>query len=530
MKLPRHPILLGVGVLVSLIALFVLVEHLRGRWMLHRELARLRANGESIVVADLTPPMPPPEKNGAAVFLAAATRLGWNSPNGVVTIGVPGAWKAVAPGKVRVAWQARSWKRFQQPTATNLVTAEQLIEDVRANREALEAIHASLRTPALQFEVQYSMKGQWPRLMPSKQAAQWLRAASLCGLFESDLAGSLTNLESLAFLVKKQSEDRMLIDQLVAIADASIGVAAMWEALQAPGWTEPQLARLQVAWSGPDFNERMTRAFEMERAMMSGFLEEMTAAELDAFITGGWITPTPAPAATWSSLDAFMKDLPELCVRALRRGVFLPLYYAAWSDQDKARLLQQHGSFIKAAREVSATHSLAAVKAMIPQNTDELWEFGEPQRHKTGVYDRCRFLVASRSVEYAWSSISKACTADAWRTLAVTAIALQRYQLRHGKLAPTLDALVPEFMSAVPLDPMDGKLLRYRLNADGRFTLYSVGDDGVDNGGDASPKPNAPTSSYSVVHGKDLVWPAPATEEEIKEAEAKSEQSKLGRR
>jgi hypothetical protein len=68
----------------------------------------------------------------------------------------------------------------------------------------------------------------------------------------------------------------------------------------------------------------------------------------------------------------------------------------------------------------------------------------------------------------------------------VTAIALKRYQLRHGNYPTDLSMLVPEFLSTVPRDPVDGKLLRYRLNPDGTFLLYSVGEDGKDDGGDAS--------------------------------------------
>jgi hypothetical protein len=79
------------------------------------------------------------------------------------------------------------------------------------------------------------------------------------------------------------------------------------------------------------------------------------------------------------------------------------------------------------------------------------------------------------------------------------------------------------------MDVMDGKPLRYRLNPDGTFLLYSVGEDGVDNGGDLTPTesivrsrihPWLATDAHSRAKAwwlaRDAVWPMPATPEEIK--------------
>jgi hypothetical protein len=106
------------------------------------------------------------------------------------------------------------------------------------------------------------------------------------------------------------------------------------------------------------------------------------------------------------------------------------------------------------------------------------------------------------------------------RELTVAAIALKRHELRHGRPAPNLAALVPEFLTELPRDYMDGKPLRYRLNPDGGFLLYSVGQDGHDDGGDATPA-RMNVTIFNLQNGRDLVWPAPASAEEIAAEEAK---------
>jgi hypothetical protein len=76
-----------------------------------------------------------------------------------------------------------------------------------------------------------------------------------------------------------------------------------------------------------------------------------------------------------------------------------------------------------------------------------------------------------------------------------------------------LKTLVPDFLSAVPRDPADGLPLRYRANADGTFTLYSIGSDNTDNGGD--PSPSGISLFWQRAH--DWVWPQPATSEETQQ-------------
>jgi hypothetical protein len=86
----------------------------------------------------------------------------------------------------------------------------------------------------------------------------------------------------------------------------------------------------------------------------------------------------------------------------------------------------------------------------------------------------------------------------------IVAIAAERYRQARGEWPASPDALVPGYLDAVPLDPFDGRPVRYRL-ADGGVIVYSVGPDGVDNKGRlASKNPNEP--------GTDLgwrLWPTP---------------------
>jgi hypothetical protein len=110
-------------------------------------------------------------------------------------------------------------------------------------------------------------------------------------------------------------------------------------------------------------------------------------------------------------------------------------------------------------------------------------------------------------------SVEKALRMEAARDVVVAAIALKRFQLKHGQWPENLAEVVPEFLHAVPIDPYDGKPLRYRRNGDGTYSLYCVGEDGVDDGGDPTCPPSAGSSSLDWLNPKarDWVWPQPAT-------------------
>jgi hypothetical protein len=112
--------------------------------------------------------------------------------------------------------------------------------------------------------------------------------------------------------------------------------------------------------------------------------------------------------------------------------------------------------------------------------------------------------------------LGRAAEAESRRRIIITALALERYHGKYGAYPQALAALAPEFVKTVPVDFMDGQPLRYRLTDDGHFVLYSVGLDGVDNGGQLrDPKRKNLFDDGRDYMGQprepDLVWPLPAS-------------------
>jgi len=255
---------------------------------------------------------------------------------------------------------------------------------------------------------------------------------------------------------------------MIHAAIASLAISATWESLQAPGWTEAQLASLQSAWQPLDLVRRFGRTVEMERAFGVVYYEvfRTNATErrdmLKSFGGGSGLTG------------------------ALHEKLYLPIWATAWSKGDELRFLEQMQSLLEGVRRDTTNGNYHGLRATF---AEAMRDIKAPQT----PLNRFRFPVTSMVVPN-WE---KAATAllryETERQMALTAIALKRYQLRNGKLPAALPALMPEFLASLPIDHMSGQLVTYQRLSDQRFTLLSLGDTGRDDHGT----------------GAALVWPEP---------------------
>jgi hypothetical protein len=94
-------------------------------------------------------------------------------------------------------------------------------------------------------------------------------------------------------------------------------------------------------------------------------------------------------------------------------------------------------------------------------------------------------------------------TAQTSADQAAIACALERYRLANGQYPEKLDALVPKFMSQLPVDVITAEPYKYRRTDDGKFVLYSVGWNETDDGGTPGNELHDPKQG-------DWVWQYPS--------------------
>lgn len=473
----------------------------------------LRDHGERLAISEVIPPPVPAESNSVEAVRAA---FGLFTPGDTRS---PYAMRPVAPGRAMVGWQQPEIRGYD---FTN--SWAEFADYIAANRAGIQQFQAVFEKPVLDFNLEYK-KGATlllPHLAPLKRSTQTLTAAAICDLHHGDAGAAATNILTVLALVQKNSSEGLLISHLVRLAMTAIAVAPTWELLQATKVTDAQLAAVQNGWAQLEFLGDATNAFTVERAWGINEIQKLRALPHAEFVAATAMRSSWAGGGSVSSSGGW--DW-EAMTEGARNAVGEFMWRSSWSYADELRLLKGESTILEALRCMRTNQS---------QNFKADYDAMKSRLASLGITNVGAALFQKLKIPDpgelfgSWdlsSSIRKTIRTETARRLIVTAIALKRFQLQHAKLPATLTELLPEFLSSVPIDPNDGLPLRYHANSDGTFLLYSVGEDGQDDGGDPTvTTTSSATPSWQNDHARDWVWPQPASALEIQtnyEEEAK---------
>ena len=506
-------LLVGAAAVVAVSLGFLIEERVRGVVALGRWQAEMRAKGEKLTIAEIVPPAP--TNMGCLILTPEGAASRWAVNSSSSSVSPPAMWY-VAPGKAQVGWQAGSWMSGRA-NANNWANAAVSLQQAMP---AIENLRADLTNHV--FVVRFDYDQGFPMPLPHvpryEKAGVLLKTATQLALRQQRLDLATENLVALAALADFSEGEGMAINEIVLHAIADPGVRALWEALQADGWSDAQLAAIHAAWQKPDFMRGIARAFEVERATSSLIFDRDRYSLRQIFEIVPEIECGPPGNAASPGLIGWvrgvLRSLVDLGAKP-RYLVWLGVWRVSWMEQDQLRhqrLLQQAiDRMRRAASEKRFRTEPQPVDQGTPSSRDAL-------SYAAVGWRRARYCISMCLLPLFERSPDKAALAEAQRDIAITALAIKRYQLRHGGLPDRLEALVPEFLPTVPRDWFADAPLQYRTQPDGSFLLYSVGPDGEDNGGDARPADGYVKLTFA--GGCDLVWPQSATAAEIAAFEA----------
>jgi hypothetical protein len=274
-------------------------------------------------------------------------------------------------------------------------------------------------------------------------------------------------------------------------------VETVWEALQYHRWSDSQLAQLRHIWQSFSLTEELASTMAMERAMRRQTLTAMQNSRTQFF------QPLSGMATFSDMLENFLEH-GSAAFQDLQNAPSSWFWKWYWSYEDEQLCDRTWQIELDDYRHPPLRQSLTRWREAMAAARSTL-EKQFPQHS--------RFLLSQDLLPMIEEFTSKILRAETQREMAVAAIALERFHLRHARWPTTLNELVPGILPALPRDFMDGEPLRYHLNPDGTFVLYSVGEDGIDDGGD--PTPAKPANTVRWFNGLDWVWPQPATDAEV---------------
>ncbi len=290
----------------------------------------------------------------------------------------------------------------------------------------------------------------------------------------------------------------MLIGYLVAQGVELMALEPLWLGLRTHLFTGDDLRLLQDLLSVDDTQAALLQSMRGELAAGLDAVEQLRVS------AAGKRAASPKQA----SADADVKDAVRAILSgsdsapapvresAARRTLLLAMLPGGLFDHWKSALVEvELRSLLAPLKEgglMQAIHAAGEAEQELKQNANLL-------RHP----DR---LMVKFVVPAVTPVITNALLGAARWKQAHTALALELFFAKQSRYPARLEELVPEFLPAVPLDPCDGKPLRYANPAPDRFSLWSVGVDGVDNGGKVTVEGNGNAKLNKREYQGDWTW------------------------
>jgi hypothetical protein len=534
---PFYAVLLFV---LTPLLLAVSVDNALGRMAWDREKSMRLARGEKLTLEALQGPAPKEEENFAmsplirgmwdfrTVVMNGQSEIVWNDPAAharVEAVKVPQTFRPGSEskrgverdGRLKLDWVARSiriepfnqpegiseemarryglatapktggtGKKVKKPSEEEILAmtvadpAQEVLDYLQRFEPELAEIAAASRRPRSRFGLRWDQDTAsfLPYLAQLKSFSQTFRIRAVARLAKGDTNGAFEDVRVLFRVSEVLSEDPALISYLVRIAQFAITTSTVWEGLVDHRWTEAQLKELQELFARQDFQRELAKAMRGEGIVSQGMYEQ-------------WLGASTGPA------DGAL-PIPEDGSAGLRSAGMLP----------RLPFFAPRGVFRR--NQISQAR---AFDLMLAQIEDPAWpttvgtlesdeEADNRYLARLGLMPRTPYNILPSMLAPAFRKTQgKTARQSTVARLGEIACGLERYRLRKGSYPENLESLVPEFMAAIPNDPMNGKPPGYRRTDDGWFALWSVGLNGRDDGGVTHPTDNERRG--------DWVWPTP---------------------
>ena len=337
--------------------------------------------------------------------------------------------------------------------------------------QALDSVSAELDRFALTAKKPYSrfpvhheegIHALTPHTRPLFIISRCLSKRASFRLIMGDLEGAYSDLgalDRLRFVLSR--EPSAGFGQRSAI-HRTLFTGIIWEGIQKHAWTPTQLGSIIEMLEADDWIAEFLHAQRCERAHALRALDD--AAHGDVYIG--------------MSCTDYQNQLTRMLIRSLPKG------WKLLSKRDVALYYQT--ALIKVADLNTGT-----IQADAPEATALIEQLVGSRSPRT-------YLLTSNvlpEIILGWGfqdggladahkrSISQAMETQTTSLLASTACALELHFLEHGNYPGSLEALIPEHLDELPLDPVDREPLRYLRIDDDSYKLYSIGPDQKDDGG-----------------------------------------------
>jgi hypothetical protein len=466
-------------VLSLLIGAFWWEENWRGRKIWEETCARLRAVGEPAEIADIIPPPIPDEKNVAAapifaeVFAASdakQTRLARLPRNFSYDLkdGSEGPREPLprAVTKADTSYLT-DWQEFlggylakSAPVKVLNASPEAVLQSLSHWNPEWDEVAAALQRPKCRWPLDYEHERnvEMPHFSLLGGVSRVAHVRRLALAVRGDSQAYTDTLLMVLKLARTCSEPPVsLISHVLGMGMEGVLFSDWQNTIACVDLDEAQLQALQQQVEMISLKDA-AGALQCERVRTSHMLRTMTIEEMVKFVDLGGFAIFGGGSGN--------KHADKMA------AILLGSRPAGWQIADAALFQDLH------VRHVMSCMSNGNVT---PASIASLDTAVEQLRTKSGGFSSRRLLA--ELLGHYGTFLKLAAKGQARANGAVGWCALERFRLKHGRLPEKLEELVPEFVSTVPSDPVNGLPLRYVRKGERDYLLYSIGWNLKDEGG-----------------------------------------------
>lgn len=399
----------------------------------------IRKTGQPTTPAELaaTLPQPPSGENAASVYQEAYSHYD-NKYTGSELI----------------------WRLPPRSEPLSPEAKQEIANCLAANQQALELFRKAAAMKSCHFSLDFAAgwKMQFPHISLIQSAGWLLRNDAILHCENGDSETATRDILAIFRLADSIREEPFAIPLLVRNTYLGTAFGVMERLLNRVILTNKQLERLSAATAKAEDSQALTRAFIGERCLAT---DGFTAAGSEDYVKG--------------IVDgSFMFREPfSLWERVFFR--ISPVFYkiSGLMELDHLNHLNRMAEAIEASRV----------------------DYPDRLRRMNAIRERAeqspRYLIGSRvSLPAVLNSAARDARSIALGRIVLAALAVERFRNDTRRLPESLAELAPRYLNTVPIDPFDGKPVRYKLFAAPKrgYVVYSVGEDGKDDGGVSKSK------------------------------------------
>jgi hypothetical protein len=318
--------------------------------------------------------------------------------------------------------------------------------------ESLNQLHdaATIRSPGrYPLNLFEELAGSMEHLLALRKGARLLELEAVLRVRQGDGEGAADSLHAIFMAGESLACEPTLISQLTRCGIITIGVSTLDEALPNADFSDQDLVRLKTDLEDIETREGLQLALRGERVL---------------------------------GIETFRN--PRILSKEMTRDTAAKIWR---TRQDDLAFYLECMEGYQVAAEKPWPQAMQEAVAIEQAIADEAYS----------ITGRFRFIFTNLLASVLSMPFIGGARTDAQCRLAETALAIELYRRNNGRTPESLQQLVPEYLSHVPIDPFDGSPLRYKRFKNG-YVVYSVSRDGRDDGGEQDEESDSPDLVFTV--------------------------------